>query len=243
MSNLDGGARTTSGNSAAEVFEREWLTYRKLVDNNYLFHREAYDCLRRIVKAEFNRPFQFLDIACGDASATVGALTGTNLAQYFGIDLSAAALAIAANNLRVLGCPVELELCDFTEALARWQKRVDVAWIGLSLHHLQAPEKLAVMRDVRRIIGVDGLLVIYENASPDGEDRAGWLHRSHREQSDWEAYLTREEWDAMAAHVRANDFPETTSRWQALGREAGFRVAQEVFVTPTDLYRMYVFRA
>jgi SAM-dependent methyltransferase len=242
MSNPDSAPGTVSGNPAAEVFEREWLTYRKIVDNNYLSHREAYDCLRRIVKEEFGGPFQFLDIACGDAGATVGALTGTNVAQYFGIDLSSAALAIAAKNLRKLGCPFELQRGDFAEALALWQRPVDIAWIGLSLHHLHAPEKLAVMREVRRIVGVNGLLVIYENASPDGEDRSGWLRRSDLQAKEWKAY-TREEWNTMAAHVHANDFPETSSRWQALGREAGFRAAQEVFIMPTDLYRMYVFRA
>jgi SAM-dependent methyltransferase len=242
MSNPDGAAGTMSGNPAAEIFEREWLTYRTMVDNNYLFHREAYDCLRRIVKDAFGGPFQFLDIACGDAGATVGALAGTNITRYFGIDLSSAALAIAAKNLRALRCPIELQRGDFVEALAAWQTPVDVAWVGLSLHHLQAPGKLAVMREVRRIVGVNGLFVIYENASPDGEDRAGWLHRSDLQATTWKAY-TREEWKAMVAHFHANDFPETTSRWQALGREAGFRVAQEVFVTPTDLYRMYLFRA
>jgi SAM-dependent methyltransferase len=236
MSDPASSASTMSGNSAAEIFEREWQTYRTIVDNNYLFHREAYDCLRRIAE-KFERPFEFLDIACGDASATVGALTGTNVARYFGIELSSAALTIATKNLRALGCPVELQRGDFVEALAAWQRPVDIAWIGLSLHHLHAPEKLAVMREVRRIVGDNGLFAIYENASPDGEDRAGWLHRSDLTVTNWKAY-SREEWNAMVAHVHANDFPETTSRWQALGHEAGFRVAQEVFVTPTDLYRM-----
>ena len=47
----------------------------------------------------------------------------------------------------------------------------------------------------------------------------------------------------MAAHVRANDFPETTSQWQSLGREAGFGRVRELFVAPTDLFRMYCFQA
>ena len=57
------------------------------------------------------------------------------------------------------------------------------------------------------------------------------------------AALTVEEYEAMAAHVRANDFPETTSQWQSLGREAGFRRVRELFVAPTDLFRMYCFQA
>ena len=40
-----------------------------MVDNNFLFHREAYDRLRVFLLAEFARPFRFVDIACGDAGA------------------------------------------------------------------------------------------------------------------------------------------------------------------------------
>ena len=79
--------RMLSGNPASAVFEREWQLYGKMIDNNYLFHREAYACLREIVLRELARPFRFLDIACGDASVTVGALAGTSIAHYYGIDL------------------------------------------------------------------------------------------------------------------------------------------------------------
>jgi hypothetical protein len=58
----------------------------------------------------------------------------------------------------------------------------------------------------------------------------------------WTA-LTIEEYEAMRAHVRGNDFPETTSQWYSLGREAGFGRVRELFVAPTDLFRMYCFQA
>jgi hypothetical protein len=43
--------------------------------------------------------------------------------------------------------------------------------------------------------------------------------------------------------IRAYDFPETTSQWQSPGREAGFGRVRELFVAPTDLFRMYCFQA
>jgi ubiquinone/menaquinone biosynthesis C-methylase UbiE len=52
--------------------------------------------LHRILVDEIVQPFQFLDIACGDARATVEALKGTRLAHYCGIDLSQAALELAS---------------------------------------------------------------------------------------------------------------------------------------------------
>jgi ubiquinone/menaquinone biosynthesis C-methylase UbiE len=227
---------------ALALFRQQWQLYRKLVDNNYLFHREAYARLHRILIDEELQPFRFLDIACGDASATVEALKGTRVAHYHGIDLSQAALDLASKALETLACPVALDQYDFTEALRDRPEPADVAWIGLSLHHLLAPAKLALMREIRGIVGDRGLLLIYENASPDGEDRDAWLRRWDRQKPSWTA-LTPEEWDTMAAHVRAADFPEIASRWHSMGHEAGFGEVRELFVAPTDLLRMYCFKA
>ena len=120
---------------------------------------------------------------------------------------------------------------------------VDVAWIGLSLHHLLAPAKLTLMREIRGVVGDRGLFLIYEPASPDAEDRDAWLLRWERQNQRLWTALTPEEYEAMTAHVLANDFPETTSRWHSLGHEAGFDRVRQLFVSPTNLFRMYCFEA
>ena len=62
----------------AEIqFAQAWETYRKLVDNDCVFHSEVYGILHRILLEDFPRPFRFLDLACGDARGIVGALQGT----------------------------------------------------------------------------------------------------------------------------------------------------------------------
>ena len=94
---------------------------------------------------------------------------------------------------------------------------------------------------VRRIIGDGGLFLAYENASPDGEDRTAWLRRWADEEYRCTAY-SADEWRTMADHVVAHDFPETSTNWRDLGRDAGFRDVREVFIAPTNLYRMYFFR-
>ncbi|MFN8660989.1 MAG: class I SAM-dependent methyltransferase [Thermomicrobiales bacterium] len=165
--------RDRAQDSSQAVFQQAWHIYRVLVDENYLFHREAYACLHHILRAEIDRPFHFLDVACGDATASVGALEGTAIAKYSGIDLSTAALALARQTLAALDCPVTLEQADFVERLPTWSVPVDVVWVGLSLHHLQAPEKLAVMRAIRAILPRDGRFLFYDNTSPDDEARVG----------------------------------------------------------------------
>src|SRR5215471_11523156 len=103
--------------AALALFEQQWQLYRKVVDNNLLFHREAYARLHRILIDEAFQSFRFLDIACGDARATVEALRGTRVAHYHGIDLSQPALDLASEALEELTCPVTLERRDFVEAL------------------------------------------------------------------------------------------------------------------------------
>lgn len=237
-----GPAGTMLDEPALALFQKQWQVYRKVLDYNYLFHREAYNALHRILVEEAMQPFRFLDVACGDASATVKALKGTQIASYHGIDLSDAALELASHALETLACPVRLDRRDFVEALGDRPEPVDVAWIGLSLHHLLTPAKLSVMRQMRIVVGDRGLFLIYENVSPDGEDRDTWLRRWDDQKPGWTA-LTAEEWEAGRAHVYANDFPETNSCWHALGHEAGFGQVRELFVAPTDLFRVYCFRA
>jgi SAM-dependent methyltransferase len=225
---------------AMTPFLEDWQLYRRMVDNNFLFHREAYACLHGILMEEVRYPFRFLDIACGDAGESVNALGGTMVASYHGIDLSQPALELAAQNLKLLGAPFTLERGDFVDLLRAAGGPVDVAWIGLSLHHLRAPAKLALMQDLRRLIAERGLFLAYEPASPDGEEREGWLQRYARQKDDWSAYSSAE-WDTMWAHTLAADFPETESGWHALGRAAGFAHVREVFVAPTNLLRLYCF--
>lgn len=230
----------TADTSTVAVFQQDWMLYRKLVDNNFLFHREAYGQLHRLLVEDVARPFRFLDIACGDASASAGALRGTQVAHYHGIDFSAAALKLASKALEVLACPVRLDQRDFLEAVACQTELTDVVWIGLSLHHLRAPEKLKFMREVRGILADGGRFLIYENTSLDGEDRNSWLRRWDLQKESWTAY-SEDEWNTMTAHVHAADFPETDANWHALGREAGFTSVRQVFAAPTELFRMYCF--
>lgn len=219
------------------VFQQEWRIYRILVDGNYLFHQEAYACLHRILVEGVRRPFRFLDVACGDATASAKALARTAITHYRGIDLSAAALELARGALAELGCPVTLEHADYVDALRGWSDAVDVVWVGLSLHHVRTPEKLEVLKAIRTVLPDDGHLLLYEAASPDGEDRAGWLRRWEEQRPRWTCEPA--EWETMTAHVHAADHPETSAGWVSLANEAGFANVREAFIAPSDLFRLY----
>jgi SAM-dependent methyltransferase len=227
---------------AMQAFRHQWQAYRKLVDCDYLSHQAVGAVLHRVLVEQVHRPFRFLDLACGDASLTVAALRGTPVIHYHGIDLSAPALALARETVEALPCPVELELADYVAAMRQRPEPADVAWIGLSLHHLQTLDKEVLMREVRAAVGPAGLFLIYEPTRHEGESRPAYLDRFERiNHAAWTA-LTPDEWAIIIAHVRSADFPEPQSVWAQLGRDAGFADVRELYTDPSGFYTVFCLR-
>ena len=222
---------------AMEQFQSHWSVYRRLVDNDYCAHAAAYGRLHDILLT-LVRPFRFVDLACGDARETVAALQGTRVAHYLGVDLSDAALRLAASTVERLPCAAELDERDFKDALEQMAEPVDVVWFGLSLHHLQHDDKLVVMRSIRRALRDDGLFVFYEPFLHEGEDRAGFMRRFETNREAWTA-LDPQEWRVIRDHVTECDFPETASEWQAMAHAAGFARTQQLMTDSREFLAMF----
>lgn len=228
---------------AMALFDRQWSLYRKVVDHNYLHHREFGEALHRALAERGDAPFRLLDLACGDAATTADALAGLPVRHYHGIDLSAAALQLAKTHLARLDCEVTLEQRDYLGAMQHYPRPLDVVLISLSLHHLDTGAKRELMTRVRQSLDRGGLFLVYEPASPDGENRAGYLERFEQtNRRAWSA-LDADEWREVWSHVRDNDLAETLASWYQLGRDAGFDRAEQLFVSADNLYRMFRFCA
>jgi cyclopropane fatty-acyl-phospholipid synthase-like methyltransferase len=194
--------------------------------------------LREILMAEAPAGFVFADIACGTATGSAETLRGTRIGRYIGIDISQPSLDVARQALFALPCPVELRCQDFVSAIEAWDEGLDVVWIGQSLHHLRIEMKLAFMRRVRTLLPRHGLFLIWEPTCLEGEDRWGWMDRFLRLRPEWSA-LSDEEITAFDSHHRAADYAETAATWLAMGRDAGFGRAEELFVVPNQLALVY----
>ena len=83
------------------------------------------------------------------------------------------------------------------------------------------------------------LELAYEPTRLDGEDRDDYLARFRRVNRPAWNFFTPEEWAQIDHHVTTCDYPETSATWVALGREAGFAEAREIFCDPTGFYRIY----
>ncbi|MCB1501658.1 MAG: class I SAM-dependent methyltransferase [Bauldia sp.] len=212
-------------------FQKQWTAYQKLVDSDVLAHRAAGAVLRAALMDE-TEPFSFLDIACGDASLARRALEGTKVAHYHGIDLAEPAIELAARMLDGVPYEVDLDHADFVASLRDRPEPVDIAWCGLSLHHLVTADKLTLLREIHDT--TSDFLMLYEPARHDGEDRDAFVRRFLAAQEPLWTTLTLEEIGQIEHHIRTCDLPETVSGWLDLGREAGFSSAKTVFADPTD---------
>jgi SAM-dependent methyltransferase len=213
---------------------------RKLIVSDYLSHREVGSILHNTLKEVLASRSSFLDIACGDASMMKSALRGTKVRHYHGIDLSQPALELAANLAGSL-FEADLDHRDFVEAMMRRPEHADAAWYGLSIHHLSTADKLRLMKAIRGATGPRGIFLLYEPTRLDDEDRAAFLDRFLRTNKPlWKA-LTPAKWDQLWQHVTTCDFPETAAVWCELGREAGFAQARQIFLDPTDFFRLFRF--
>jgi cyclopropane fatty-acyl-phospholipid synthase-like methyltransferase len=229
--------------AALAQFQQQWATYRKVVERDYLCHHEVGGILHATLNEVFTAPFTFLDIACGDASMMKAALSGTKVHHYHGIDLSEPALRLAAANLAGLPFAVDLDHRDFVDAMMRRPKHADAAWCSLSIHHLATDDKRRLMKAIRTATGARGLFLLYEPTCRADEDRDAFLKRFQRTNQSLWSVLTPPEWAQIWQHVSTCDFPETATVWCELGREAGFREARQIFVDPTDFYRLFRFDA
>jgi cyclopropane fatty-acyl-phospholipid synthase-like methyltransferase len=225
--------------AALAQFQQQWATYGKLVESDCLSQREVSRILRDTLNDVFRQPFSFLDIACGDASMMKAALRGTKVRHYHGIDLSQAALELAAANLAELPFKVDLDHRDFVDAMMRRPEHADAAWCSLSIHHLATADKLTLMKAIRGATGAGGVFMLYEPTRRADEDRPAWLDRFIRTNKSLWNVLSPPEWDQIWHHVDTCDFPETAAEWCQLGREAGFGEARQVFADPTDFFRLF----
>lgn len=228
--------------AALEIFQNQWDVYRKFLDHDYLSNREACRALKAFLVDDLARPFHFLDLACGDASGILATLRETPVLSYRGVDLSGPALRVAEENLSALSVPVHLDEADFTAAMRNRAEPADVVWISLSLHHLDSDAKLAFMREVREGMRGDGVFLVYEPTRRNGEDRAGYLERiDDVGRRDWTALSAGEYAEAMH-HIRTCDLQETVYGWAELGLEGGFSSVEELYCSPDDLFRLFLYR-
>jgi 16S rRNA G966 N2-methylase RsmD len=220
---------------AHTIFAEQMAIYRRVVEADYMSHRALFGILHDLLKQR-PKAFSFLDLASGDASRSVGALSGTKVSDYTAVDLSEPALRLASQNARLLACDTQLVLQDFQDYLDPPPRIWDVIFIGFSYHHLIGDAKLAFARKLRRAVSARGEWIFFEPMLQGDQTRAGYLERWKRSlDEDWEAF-NPEEKTTIWEHVSNYDFPERRESFEQIALEAGFRAFEHLYTDPFGFY-------
>ncbi len=215
--------------SVADNFFDEWSVYDQVLDHNYMHHDDIYRDVQSFLADRYaTQPFALLDLGCGSARHLARALKGRSISRYVGYDLSDVALAHAKQTLAPLSCPVELRLGDLLEGLRASGEKFDVVFTSFALHHLATAEKEMFFQSAYERLREDGILLLIDTMREEGEERpvyldryCAWL-RSNCER------LSAAALDFLCAHIRGNDFPETTATLSAMAIRAGFGRGVEI---------------
>ena len=212
-----------------EIFQDGWSIYKKVLDNNYMFHREIYGGLRSFIEQRYwQRSITVLELGCGDASQTAAALTDCQVSLYQGCDLSEVALQHAAQNLAALQCEVRLACADMLDTLANGPGEFDIVFSSFALHHLNLDEKRRFFSLSHGALKDDGVLLLVDVMREEHEDRTTYLQAYLDYAAEhWQA-LSKAEFLAVRSHIEENDFPETAATYAAIAQDTGFSRGQQL---------------
>lgn len=225
-----------------KAFFKQWHLYQKVIEMNYMMHREMFDFLLDTLKNKSAQPVSILDVGCGDAAIMARALKGMQVKAYYGIDLSSQALACAADNLDDIECKKKLIEADFANAIEQINHTFDFIIAGFSLHHLQENEKETFFGSAARLLGEEGCIVIYDLIRNNDESREDYINRlCETYRKEWSA-MSEQEMEDIYDHIRQNDYPENMIFYDRLAEQYGFSKYQMNFRDEAGLYGFCCFQ-
>ncbi|MEO8206588.1 MAG: class I SAM-dependent methyltransferase [Chthoniobacterales bacterium] len=223
--------------SVRQFFD-QWHIYRKVVELNYLHHREEFAAVAEVLKT-LTTPFSFIDLGAGDAHWTSRVLGDCPVKSYEAVDISAIALGYAKENLASFTCEKKFTQANFFEYVKQCTATYDVAFIGLSFHHLVREDKNRFFPEMRRIIKDGGRFLFYEPICEEGEIREEHFQRWWNDTfSHWDK-MTPEELKAVHDHVSSSDYPEPPEVYTAMAKANGFREARMIYKTSDNYYGVF----
>ncbi len=213
----------SAGKTAASRFFEESRIYDQILAHNSMHHDDIFRDLEKFFADRYGaRPLSILDLGCGSAQHLAQALKGRWVASYVGYDLAETALVHASRNLAELGCPVDLRLGDLLDGFGNGEQKFGSIFCSFALHHLSSSGKREFFRSAHGRLVENGILLLIDTMRDPDEDRTVYLQRYCAWLRSRCPMLSEEAFDLLAAHIRDNDFPETTADLREMARSAGF---------------------
>lgn len=210
-----------------DFFDRQWSSYRAIVEHNLMEHRQvaaataaAIDTWLETRSTAAPAP-GMVDLGCGDLALLAPLLRRLPLQGYTGLDLAAVVLPLAQQALGPVPYRtewVEGDLLAWALAGNGGGDRTDLLHSAFAIHHLDDDAKLRFLQAARRRISDDGLFVWVDVFRRPGEDRHQYVERyRERVQRHWQP-LSAEQQQHVIEHLSRFDIPAD--------REAIARVAE-----------------
>ena len=235
---LVAGTMDTQDKSGQGFFVDSWAVYKKLVAENYMFHREIYAELKTLW-ARRNEPFSLLDLGCGDAIHLANIAVDLPISRYDGVDLSPVALQLAEQNLQGLKCPVNLHTGDMLSFLESDESKYDVIFTSYAFHHLNKPEMMRFLRAAFHHLRPGGQLALVDVIRQRAQPLANYLDAFCEDMRRQWLKLSPEELDHAIRHVRDCDQPPTLEGLREIALQAGLDDFQPVY--RKDWYQLITF--
>ncbi len=210
-------------NTDLELFQKNWLTYKTIIDENYMFHREINQAIQSLVSNYFGQaPLTVLDLGCGDANSIKETLKDLNMVYFCGYDLSVLALKSAEDNVAKIVSAYDLHCQDMLQGVAEMHAQFDLVLSSYSLHHLARDDKTLFFNSVHRALKNSGMFILVDIIKDENQslgeyydDYLGYVCQHWNE-------LLPDELNRVSEHVRSSDYPESTATLEKMADEAGF---------------------
>lgn len=211
-----------------EFFEQQWRTYRSVIDNDWMEHRDVTaacaGALRSWMTEHPDRHGQarFLDLGCGDLAQMAPVVRGLQLGTYVGLDITEQVLPKARASLGSVPFATEFHHAEMSTFVAADSEPFDVVHSAFVLHHLTDDAKAPFLSALRGRIRPGGVFVWADVFRPSGETRSDYLARyAARIRRSWEA-ITVEAREEIVEHITACDFPADRESIELAAQHAGW---------------------
>lgn len=215
-------------NAPVDLFARQWQTYRRVIDSDWMQHRAITDACAGALAGWFAEHRQqagvadLLDLGCGDLALMGPVFAALPLGSYTGVDLTAQVLPMARDALGAASFPAHFVHADVAAFLDAATGDFDLMHAALVLHHLEDAAKAAVLAGLRRRVRPNGMLLWADVFRDPGEARADYVDRyAARIRGGWNG-IDHDAREAIVAHMSTFDFPADRAAIVPAARAAGW---------------------
>lgn len=179
-----------------------------------------------------------LDMGCGDAIQMVEQLKVQPVSSYTGYDISPEALALASENLKGVGCPVELKQGAMQDLIKLETGGFEIIYTSFAMHHLEDDQKVQLLQDCFDKLTDYGMLILIDIFRKEDATREEYIDQYFSMiRKEWAA-LDEKEKQLIYDHITEFDHPATLTDMISWGQETGFSIEQ--FPIADDKHLMLV---